>query len=103
MKSSWSIIVVLLLGSSARADQPASAGRKPAEQAETSFLNEVMPILTRLGCTSGACHGALAGKGGLKLSLRGYDPPTDYFVLTRQAGARRVDRLQPAHSLMLLK
>jgi len=28
---------------------------------------------------------AAAGKGGLKLSLRGYDPDTDYAVLTRQA------------------
>ena len=44
-----------------------------------------MPILTRAGCNSGACHGALAGKGGLKLSLRGYDPDADHFVLTRQA------------------
>src|SRR5690606_23915730 len=35
-----------------------------------SFRNHVIPVLTRLGCNSGACHGALAGKGGLKLSLR---------------------------------
>src|SRR5581483_11315413 len=52
---------------------------------------------------SGACHGALAGKGGMKLSLRGYDPQTDYFVLTRQSLGRRVDKLDPARSLMLLK
>jgi hypothetical protein len=68
-----------------------------------NFRNEVMPILTRAGCNSGACHGALAGKGGLKLSLRGYDPETDHFVLTRQASARRVDRSEPAKSLALLK
>src|SRR5205085_4438635 len=35
-----------------------------------NFRNHVIPVLTRLGCNSGACHGALAGKGGLKLSLR---------------------------------
>jgi hypothetical protein len=68
-----------------------------------SFRNHVIPTLTRLGCNSGACHGALAGKGGLKLSLRGYSPADDYFVLTRQAGGRRVNELEPAHSLMLLK
>src|SRR5262249_52627284 len=44
-----------------------------------------------------------AGKGGLKLSLRGYAPLTDHFVLTRQAGGRRVDKLEPARSLLLLK
>src|SRR5262245_17273154 len=31
-----------------------------------SFRNHVVPALTRNGCNSGACHGALAGKGGLK-------------------------------------
>src|SRR5262249_54526023 len=47
-----------------------------------SFRNHVIPTLTRTGCNSGSCHGALAGKGGFKLSLRGYDPDSDYFVLT---------------------
>jgi hypothetical protein len=68
-----------------------------------NFRNHVIPTLTRTGCNSGACHGALAGKGGLKLSLRGYDPDSDYFVLTRQAVARRVDRTNPADSLLLQK
>src|SRR5205085_5449210 len=76
---------------------------KAKDQTPPNFRNEVMPILTRAGCNSGACHGALAGKGGLKLSLRGYDPDTDHFVLTRQASARRVDRSEPAKSLALLK
>lgn len=68
-----------------------------------SFRNHVEPVLTRLGCNSGACHGALAGKGGLKLSLRAYAPEDDHFVLTRQANGRRVNRQEPARSLMLLK
>src|SRR5207249_6835950 len=68
-----------------------------------SFRNHIIPVLTRLGCNSGACHGALAGKGGLKLSLRGYAPADDHFVLTRQALGRRVNKLQPAHSLLLRK
>ncbi|MBY0232878.1 MAG: DUF1549 and DUF1553 domain-containing protein, partial [Gemmataceae bacterium] len=68
-----------------------------------SFRNHVIPILTRLGCNSGACHGALAGKGGLKLSLRGYDIDSDHFALTRQALGRRIDREAPHKSLLLLK
>jgi hypothetical protein len=76
---------------------------KTKEPFAWSFRNHVIPLLTRAGCNSGACHGALAGKGGLKLSLRGYDPSADHFALTRQALGRRVDRVEPAHSLMLLK
>ena len=68
-----------------------------------SFRNHVIPVLTRLGCNSGACHGAAAGKGGLKLTLRGYDPEADFNVLTRQSMGRRVNKLEPAKSLMLLK
>lgn len=68
-----------------------------------SFRNHVIPAMTKAGCNSGACHGALAGKGGMKLSLRGYDPESDHFVLTRQALARRVDRQQPERSVFLLK
>ncbi len=81
----------------------AQGGDQPRTAEAPSFRNTVIPILTRLGCNSGACHGALAGKGGMKLSLRGYDPETDHFVLTRQALGRRVDRQEPARSLFLLK
>src|SRR5437868_2581320 len=68
-----------------------------------SFRNHIIPTLTKIGCNSGACHGALAGKGGLKLSLRGYAPEADHFVLTRQVLGRRVDTVEPNRSLMLLK
>jgi hypothetical protein len=77
--------------------------QKTKEPFTWSFRNHVIPVLTRAGCNSGACHGALAGKGGLKLSLRGYDVQSDHFVLTRQALGRRIDREAPARSLFLLK
>ncbi len=77
--------------------------RQAGEPSSWSFRNHVIPLMTRAGCNSGACHGALAGKGGLKLSLRGYDPRADHFAWTRQAQARRVDRGEPARSLLLLK
>ena len=68
-----------------------------------SFRNDVIPVLTKMGCNSGACHGALAGKNGFKLTLRGYDPEVDYDTLTRQAVGRRVSLTEPARSLVLLK
>ena len=70
---------------------------------EWSFANHVIPTLTRTGCNSGACHGALAGKGGFKLSLRGYDHAADHFVMTRQALGRRIDTTAPESSLLLQK
>jgi hypothetical protein len=68
-----------------------------------TFRNHVVPVLTRAGCNSGPCHGALSGKNGFKLTLRGYDPEVDYLTLTRQASARRINRVEPGRSLMLLK
>jgi hypothetical protein len=68
-----------------------------------SFRNDVLPVMTKVGCNSGPCHGAAAGKNGFKLTLRGYDPETDYFTLTHQALARRTERMEPAKSLILLK
>ncbi len=68
-----------------------------------SFRNHVIPVMTKMGCNQGACHGALAGKNGLKLTLRGYDPDVDYDTLTRQSVGRRVSLADPASSLILLK
>ena len=56
-----------------------------------SFRNHVEPVLAKAGCNSGACHGALAGKGGFRLSLRGYDPATDRFNIVEQDRGRRVE------------
>src|SRR5262245_22802896 len=77
--------------------------QKTKDEFRWSFRNHIIPMMTRAGCNSGACHGALAGKGGMKLSLRGYDPESDHFVLTRQALGRRVDTVEPAKSLLLRK
>jgi hypothetical protein len=68
-----------------------------------SFRNDVEPILTKAGCNSGACHGALAGKGGFRLTLRGYDPNLDFFTMTRQARGRRIELADPGRSLILAK
>jgi hypothetical protein len=77
---------------------------KDAHAAHTwSFRNDVIPVMSKVGCNSGACHGAAAGKNGFKLTLRGYDPDQDYDTLTRESSARRISLSEPSHSLMLLK
>jgi hypothetical protein len=68
-----------------------------------SFRNEVQPILARFGCSSGACHGAAAGQGGFRLSLRGYDDDGDYIQIVKSAQGRRINIDQPERSLFLLK
>src|SRR5450631_631738 len=71
--------------------------------ADVSFRNQVQPIFARYGCSAGACHGAAAGQGGFKLSLRGYDNEGDYLTITKSAVGRRVNLDDPARSLLLLK
>jgi hypothetical protein len=68
-----------------------------------TFVRDVMPILNKAGCTQGTCHGAAKGKNGFKLSLRGYDPETDYRALLYDLSGRRFNRADPGRSLMLLK
>ena len=68
-----------------------------------SFRNHVLPVLSKQGCNMGACHGALAGKGGFRLSLRGYDPEDDHYNITRDARGRRIELAAPARSLLLTK
>ena len=68
-----------------------------------SFVNDVLPVLSRAGCNLGACHGNLNGKGGFRLSLRGENAALDHATLTRDALARRVDVAQPGESLLLKK
>ncbi|MSU59685.1 MAG: DUF1549 domain-containing protein [Pedosphaera sp.] len=67
------------------------------------FIRDVNPVIARLGCSAGTCHGAKEGKSGFKLSLRGYDPETDLRALTDDLASRRVNLASPDDSLMLLK
>jgi hypothetical protein len=74
-----------------------------AEQPRVTFLRDVAPILNKVGCTAGTCHGAAKGKNGFKLSLRGYDPQFDYQSLLYDLAGRRFNRADPGKSLMLAK
>lgn len=70
---------------------------------EVSFFHGTLAALTKQGCNSGGCHGSPSGKGGFRLSLRGYDPELDQQTLIREQGGRRTNRMEPEKSLVLLK
>jgi hypothetical protein len=67
------------------------------------FRHEVMPVLSRMGCNAGACHGSAGGKGNLKLSLRGEDPWGDFLVLTKNRDSKRLNIHDPESSSLLRK
>jgi hypothetical protein len=74
-----------------------------AETPPPSFLNDIEPLFTHLGCNQGACHGKGAGQNGFRLSLRGYAPELDYQWLTHEYGGRRVSLAMPEDSALLRK
>tara|TARA_R110002049_G_scaffold27321_2_gene94132 strand:+ start:288717 stop:291176 length:2460 start_codon:yes stop_codon:yes gene_type:complete len=68
-----------------------------------SFRNDVQSVISRLGCNTGACHGALAGKGGFRLSLGAYNTDGDYQSIAHEVRGRRIEVADPGRSLLLAK
>jgi hypothetical protein len=68
-----------------------------------SFKLDVMPVFTKAGCNTGACHGTSRGKDGFHLSLFGFDPDGDYYRLTREQIGRRINLAIPPESLIVQK
>lgn len=68
-----------------------------------AFDRDVMAVLSKAGCNAGTCHGNLHGKGGFFLSLRGQDPPADWREIVASSAGRRINRIAPERSLVLLK
>ncbi len=67
------------------------------------WIRDVNPVISKMGCNAGTCHGAKDGKAGFKLSLRGYDPLFDVRAFTDDVVSRRVNFASADDSLMLLK
>ena len=88
------LAILIVLKGVASADEPVGP---------PSFLNDVVPVLTRFGCNSGGCHGKLAGQKGFRLSLRGYAPELDFEWITREGRGRRINPAAPELSLLLKK
>src|SRR4051794_19292029 len=54
----------------------------PERPHELSFINDIVPIFTRVDCANSNCHGSVRGQKGFKLSLFGSDPELDYDAIT---------------------
>src|SRR5256714_1771493 len=74
-----------------------------ADVPEVRFVRDIEPVLGKVGCNAGTCHGSAKGKNGIKLSLRGYDAEFDYQALVNDLSGRRINRVKVEESLMLLK
>jgi hypothetical protein len=94
MNSASMLVVVLLLSCSSVLF---------ADPVTVDFDSQIIPILTKSGCNSGACHGSAAGRGGFHLSLLGADPSADYHEIVLALEGRRINREKPHRSLLLLK
>jgi hypothetical protein len=77
--------------------------QEATRQGPVRFATDIVPILTKAGCNQGACHGAQAGKGGFKQSLRGWDPAYDWEQIVKDSDGKRIDKAHPEKSLVFLK
>ena len=93
-------VTVTAAGKSAQINVNVDVPDKPREY---SFVNDVMPALSKSGCNAGSCHGYSLGKNGFKLSLRGSDSAFDHNALTDEFFERRINRHNPPASLLLSK
>ncbi|MCE9534410.1 MAG: DUF1549 and DUF1553 domain-containing protein [Planctomycetes bacterium] len=75
-----------------------------AAEPSVSFVNDVVPILTKAGCNAGVCHAkAGGGQNGFQLSLLGFEPVEDFEHIVLEGRGRRVSFGNPEQSLLLLK
>ncbi len=89
------ILLMLLPGSTSFAQE----GSPPV-----SFVNDVIPILTKAGCNAGPCHAkAPSGQNGFQLSLLGFETSDDYEHIVKENRGRRIFAPVPEQSLLLLK
>src|SRR5689334_21300208 len=82
----------LVLGLIFQATPASAAVMLPGKKrlAKVDFERHIMGLFGRMGCNLGSCHGSFQGKGGLRLSLFGFDPEKDHAALTRDGLARRI-------------
>lgn len=83
------------------------SGPLPKSQAiepPVSFVNDVVPVMTKSGCNMGVCHAkAGGGQNGFQLSLLGFEPAEDFEHLVLEGRGRRLSLVSPDQSLLLMK
>lgn len=94
---------IVLVSAEGKKTQLAATGKNVSRPFTWNFSNHVINVLSKAGCSMGACHGAAAGKNGFRLTLRGYDPDLDYERLLHESGGRRIQKYDPGNSLLLKK
>ena len=67
------------------------------------YLTQVVPVLSKSGCSNASCHASQYGKGGFKLTVFAFDPDADHAAITRGSRGRRVNFAAAEQSLLLLK
>ncbi len=82
---------------------PQEIDRAAASPSAVYFGTEVVPILTKLGCNGGGCHGKATGQNGFRLSLFGFEPEFDYEAIVKESRGRRLSLAAPDQSLLLAK
>jgi hypothetical protein len=91
------LALLSLLGLAAQCEIIAAEGR-------ISFVNDVMPVLTKAGCNAGVCHAkAGGGQNGFQLSLFGFEPKEDFEHIAKEGRGRRLFFGAPERSLLLRK
>lgn len=69
-----------------------------------SFVNDIVPILTKASCNTGGCHAkAVTGQRGFRLSLLGFEPQEDYEHIVKEGKGRRIFPPAPEQSLLITK
>lgn len=99
----WRQLLLLLLVAFGSTWTAVAWSAEGAKVSDVHFGTDVVPILTKLGCNGGGCHGKATGQNGFRLSLFGFEPDVDYDALVYEGRGRRLSRAAPDHSLLLLK
>ena len=99
-RSGFGFVTCMLFTSIVAADEPitpvsqrfaaATVDASTDEAEQPNFQRHVVPLLGRLGCNGRSCHGSFQGRGGLQLSLFGYDFEMDHASLTARAESERI-------------
>ena len=98
----FQLIIALLASCSVHGLRSSVIATEPSGR--VSFVNDVVPLLTKSGCNTGVCHAkAGSGQNGFQFSLLGFEPQEDFEHLVNEGRGRRLFPASPEQSLLLLK